>query len=332
MHTGRSYPLKTLLKWTMKFILLFMVISAIPVLIHHQFGDFIVIPWLPIALIGTAVAFYLGFKNNASYDRMWEARKIWGAIVNESRTWAGLLTTSINNTSPKEKTEIHRRLVHRHIAWLTAMRFQLRGKRTWEHNNLRDSENYVQAAAVEELTGSMENALSPHISAEELDSIRKRPNKATHLLHLQLQDLQELQQKGRLDTLYHVELMDVVRSLYAEQGKAERIKNFPFPRQYASLNFYYVWMFILLLPFAMVGEFSKLGENHIWLTIPFSTIVSWVFYTMEMIGDYSENPFEGSFNDVPITTLCRTIEIDMLNMIDAEQIPSPLEPRNGVLF
>jgi putative membrane protein len=129
-----------------------------------------------------------------------------------------------------------------------------------------------------------------------------------------------------------MEMSGVIRNLHDHQGKSERIKNFPFPRQYASLNFYYVWLFIILLPFGMIGEFEKLGENYVWMSIPFCTIISWVFYTMEMIGDCSENPFEGSFNDVPITTICRTIETDLFEMIQEPIGPANANPSKLVVF
>jgi putative membrane protein len=149
---------------------------------------------------------------------------------------------------------------------------------------------------------------------------------------LQMQELAGLHSKGYLDNFRHMEMGNMVRSMFDQQGMAERIKNFPFPRQYASLNFYYVWIFIFLLPFGMIGEFIKLGESFVWLNIPFCTLISWVFYTMEMIGDYSENPFEGSFNDVPVTALSRTIEIDLLEILGEKEIPAPRAPKNGVLF
>ena len=121
------------------------------------------------------------------------------------------------------------------------------------------------------------------------------------------------------------------------QGKSERIKNFPYPRQFATLGYTFVNLFIMLLPFGIVPEFDKLGrdllvsfpnigEYFIWLAIPFSTIVSWVFNTMQRIGTVGENPFEGNANDVPISTIARGIEIDLLEMIDTEkdQIPGPV--------
>lgn len=127
-------------------------------------------------------------------------------------------------------------------------------------------------------------------------------------------------------------LQEVLNSFYDEQGKAERIKNFPFPRKYATFSFVFVCIFVFLLPFGIVGEFRKLGDAYIWLSVPVGVIIGWIYVVMEMIGDYSENPFEGLHNDIPMLTICRTIEIDMLQMIGDPNIPKPIQPKNHVLL
>src|SRR6218665_516278 len=92
------------------------------------------IPWLPVSLIGTAVAFYVGFKNNQSYDRIWEARKIWGAIVNSSRSWGAMVDAFIRNKElPEDEIkQIKTQLIYRHIAWLYILREQLLVPTPWE--------------------------------------------------------------------------------------------------------------------------------------------------------------------------------------------------------
>jgi putative membrane protein len=333
MFIHRSYPLKVMLGWTTKFIVVFFIIDAIPVLLHYLVGpNIVLVPWLPITLIGTALAFYLGFKANSSYDRLWEARKAWGGIVNDSRSFTVMVSTYVKGENSEEIHELKRKMIRRHVAWLTAMRFQLRERRTWEHNNLRDNEGYRAATQVDEFENKLEESIKPYLSEEDAQHVLGKMNRATHLLHLQMQDLAKLNNAGYLDSFHHAEIGNMIRSLFDQQGISERIKNFPFPRQYASLNFYYVWIFICLLPFGMVGEFIKLGDGLVWLNIPFCALISWVFYTMEMIGDYSENPFEGSFNDVPVTALSRTIEIDLLEILGETDIPQPRTPKNGVLF
>ena len=129
-------------------------------------------------------------------------------------------------------------------------------------------------------------------------------------------------------------LFVVIKGLdfYTHQGQAERIKKFPLPRQYGSMSFVFVGIFIFLLPFGLVTEFHDLSEWGAWLSIPFSVIVSWVFLMMELVGDYSENPFEGLGNDIPMLALCRTIEIDLLEMLGETELPPSIQPVNDVLM
>jgi putative membrane protein len=82
----------------------------------------------------------------------------------------------------------------------------------------------------------------------------------------------------------------------------------------------------------MISEFAKLGEGGVWLSIPFTVLVSWVYLMMELVGDYSENPFEGLGNDIPMLSLCRVIEIDLREMIADDNIPKPIEAKNGTLM
>ena len=91
--------------------------------IHEYFHpEWMSVPWLPLSIIGTAVAFYVGFKNNQAYDRLWEARKIWGAIVNDRRAWGASLRGFVSNTfseTTKSDASLHaicQRLIYRHIA------------------------------------------------------------------------------------------------------------------------------------------------------------------------------------------------------------------------
>ena len=129
-----------------------------------------------------------------------------------------------------------------------------------------------------------------------------------------------------------LDMQTVLNDFYGHQGRAEHIKKFPLPRQYANLSFIFNCIFIFLLPLGIVAEFAKLGEARVWLMIPFGTIVGWIYVVMELIGDYSENPFEGLGTDVPMLSICRTIEIDMLQILGDTEIPKPIHPVNDVLM
>ena len=129
-----------------------------------------------------------------------------------------------------------------------------------------------------------------------------------------------------------MELANMLKACYDGQGKSERIKNFPYPRQFATLNVYFIWLFVLLLPLGMLSEFDKLGGHFVWMTIPFSVIVSWVFKAIERIGDVSENPFQGGATDVPITNIAEVIEVDLREMLDEENIPEVTPPQGHILM
>lgn len=155
-----------------------------------------------------------------------------------------------------------------------------------------------------------------------------------------------------------MEMQNLLTEFFTLQGKVERIKNFPYPRQFATLNYFFVWIFIILLPLGMMHEFEEIGMSvvdairehmkvhdspihaivefvgmyFIWFSVPFTVIVSWIFQTMERIGETTENPFEGNPNDIPITTMSRGIEIDIRQMIndDPDLIPGPVDPQFGI--
>lgn len=339
MHAGKNYSFKEVILWTRRDILSLLVIATVPTFCFKILGwTWLSIPWLPIALLGTAVAFVVGFKNNASYDRMWEARKAWGAIVNASRGWGILIKDYITNkhaTTPlteKELYEVKLGFINRHLAWLTALRYSLREPRVWEAITKTHNAEYKNKwFTVSEQTGDLKKELSRHITSEQVEFVMTKTNKAAQLIALQSQELRLLLEKGLIEDFRHMELEKSLLEFYNQQGVSERIKNFPYPRQYATLNLYFTKIFVFLIPLGMLQEFDRLGENLIWLSIPFSALSAWIFTTLEKIGESTESPFEGSANDVPITAISRNIEIDLKEMYNMENIPTPLKPENNIL-
>jgi len=237
----------------------------------------------------------------------------------------------ITNEFAKEKIskeqlhKIHKTIIHRHVAWLKALTYQLRVRKPWEHDDKVNNE-LRKLGGVHYEDNHFEK-LKPYLSSSEYEYIMEKGNKASHILSLQSKTLLDLKLKGLIEDFRHMELAKMLGEFYSLQGKSERIKNFPFPRQYATVNYIFVWIFLILLPFGMLNVFSDVSHLHSsWLVIPFTMLVSWVFILMEMIGDYSENPFEGLYNDVPITSMSRGIEIDIRQMLDETDLPDPIEP------
>lgn len=150
---------------------------------------------------------------------------------------------------------------------------------------------------------------------------------AKALLTLQSQQFALLKSRGKIDGQEHYTLTEFLTDLLAKQGGNERIKTFPLPRQYGLFSGLFVWLFITGLPMDIIKELAnKTALIGIWLTIPFSMLISWVFYSMEMVGDSSQKPFENATNDVPLIAICRNIEIDLKEMQDESDLPAKLQP------
>lgn len=342
MLTKKRYSIRNLISWTRWETLIFFCYATIITVLYALCDfTFLNLPWTPIALVGTAVAFVVGFQNSAAYERIWEARKIWGGIVNTSRTWGMKTNVMVNNEycpNPVDGSIIkeHKRiLIYRHIAWLTALRHAMRQPRSWEviheeHTN-REWANMIH---IPERMNALDQDLSAYLSKEELQYVMTKNNKQAALLYLQSQHIQQLKSQGLIWEFSFLELENVLQEFFTLQGQTERIKNFPYPRQFSTLSTLFVRLFILLLPFGIVAEFARIGlgliekfptvgDYFVWLAVPFCIVVSWIFYTMERIGRVGENPFEGSPNDVPISTISRGIEIDLRQLLDEDHDSIP---------
>lgn len=291
-------------------------------------GLHVSLPWGPLGVIGIAVAFYLGFKNNSSYDRTWEARKIWGSIVNNSRTLGAAVVSFVQG---KDAQELHREIIYRHIGWMTALRHQLRLSKEWEHVENRVKGLYAPEVS-EDYNNKLDSELSKYLSKKEISKIQGKSNRATQILKIQSERLQALKDEGFFEDFRHMEFHKLITSFYEDQGKSERIKNFPFPRQYASVAIWITVVFCVFVPFGLLDILYQKEAWMFWLCPFLSGLIIWVFFLMEKIGDYSENPFEGTYNDVPITAISRGIEIDLLEMINDPNVPEPVKESNGFLM
>lgn len=185
MHSGKRYTFKEFIYWTRRDIYILIMFSAIPTCLYYFFGwRWLAIPWVPIALIGTAAAFIVGFRNTQTYNRLWEARQIWGSIVNTSRSWGIYVKDMVRSADGKARQQ----LIYRHIAWLTALRFQLRETRTWENMKGKPSnEEYSRLYVIDEWQNKLEDALRPFLCEEEYNYVMSKKNRATHIISLQSQ-------------------------------------------------------------------------------------------------------------------------------------------------
>ena len=336
MHIGKSYRLTEFLHWTRRRIYVLVLVTAVPVVLYQWFGlKWIALPWAVIAVLGTATSFIVGFKNAQTYGRTLEAQQIWTTIATNSRYW-GLISRDF--PTDREKTQS---LVYRHLAWLTALRYQLRTERVWESAASQSNAEYRKRFfPIPEKETSLEQELRKYLADDELARLSAMRGKAMRLMSDQSEAIRTLYANQKIVLTHHTEMQKALKDFIDQQSKAERIKNFPYPRQYAIINTIFVWSFVALLPFGIVGEFDKLNAhvggflagNMGWFAIPFSLLISWMYISLDQVGESTENPFEGSANDVPMAQICRLLEIELKQMLGESDIPSLLKPTNNIIL
>lgn len=328
MYIKKNVDLKNLIRFGWRAIVGTTALSTIAWFAYDKLNlHWSAIPYAPVSTIGTAVAICVGFKNNSSYDRLWEARKIWGEITNLSRSFAAHLLAVSDDIQTRNRTAL---IVHRQILFVNVLRTQLRKHAIWENTQyLKWSKRLCVHQTFEKDLG---HVLSKCTNPEERNRLSSVSNPAREIMRLQIASITALKRDGLIDAYDASDLVRLCSSLIDQQGKSERIKNFPFPRQYASLSEMLVYLFVVLLPFGLLPEFAKLNSGLTWMVIPLSALIAWIFTSMEQAGDTSENPFENGINDVPMTAICRQIEIDLLEMLGEERLPPPVTHQQYVLM
>lgn len=288
-----GFPLLLLFLWDGAIVLLFQVVG----------WKWIALPHIPLALFGSAIGLIVAFRNNSSYGRWWEARTLWGGIINNSRSWTRQVLTAIAAQKPEQREEVltmQRRMVYLQIAWVYALKQQLRG-----------------LPPLDELRG-----LLTEEDMVELGKVRSVP----FVLQLWQSDLARIAlERDWIDSLQWSALDGTLNDLADLQGGSERIKNTPMPKQYDFFPQLFTKMYCLLLPLGLVlnmGWFTPLG----------STLVGFIFLALDKIGRDLENPFDNAIFDIPLTSMARTIEINLRQALQERSVPEPLEPVQGVLW
>lgn len=262
-----------------------------------------------IGLIATVVGIFIVFRFNEAYQRWWEARILWGALVNESRTFAREVVTLFTPQrvprleSDHQANELQTELVYRHLAFCNALRLSLRGQDAWAE-------------------------LEPFLAAEELAELREFANKPTRLIRSQGDRLAELIGSEMSQQLLLMRFDSTLSRLYDVQGGCERIKNTAFPDSVRLVSRGLVWLSAVAVPIAFLTN-----DRHVRLIELLAVIVICLsFMVVEQLGASLLNPFDNKINDTPMTALCRTIEIDLRQQLGEKNVPPPIEPIDGVLM
>ena len=336
MHLGRKYRLSELLVWTRVEIVWLLAWSvAVTLLLVLTRWHFHALPATVLAVVGTAVAVVLAFKNQQCFARVNEALAVWGQIIAASVIWTNKLMSTVGQPEPATLKP----LVHRHLAWLTALRFLLRARKVWENTFEPGNSRYLARLPTPESQSTLDKELAAYLTADELAQVTgHRGEKETLLLQWQYRAVGDLYRQGRIDSSVYFLLTSALDELVRLQGQAKRIKNYPYPRNYYSITLVLVKAFVILMPLGLFPFFWDAGTPGgiarwtAWLNVPASVFVGWAFLTLEKVGENSSNPFEGGSNDVPISTIARRIEIELKTMLGEKTDLVPLEPKDNVVF
>jgi ion channel-forming bestrophin family protein len=275
---------------------------GVSLLIRGEYATAIVsLPDLPLSLMGAALGIFLGFRTNSAYDRWWEARTLWGQLVNQSRSLARQ-AIAFTETHPDRAGVEHwvRVLLHTHIAYVHSLRSHLR------------REDVLAAMRL-------------HLSGEEVQSLRGTVNIPVSLLRRLGCLVAEGAREKYIDGFQWQRMDETLSALTDVQGGCERIKNTPLPRQYDLFPEFFTFVYCALLPLGLVGRMGL-------ATAPLVVLIAFVFLATNRIGRNIENPFERLPNDIPMTALTVTIETDLRQALNEPVYPAPVQAEHGVLM
>lgn len=290
MLIGKNLSLFRVLKITWRIDLLMLGFCGLVYLLDTYWLLLFKLPIAFPALMGTAIAFFIGFNNNQAYNRWWEARMIWGGIVNDSRSFArNLVAYNLDNDAAK-------RIVRRHIGFLYALTASLR--------KYQQDESHLQ-----------------YITADDVEKLKLVSHIPNGLLSIQSQEIKNLRVKQQISDFEFTILNHLIENLCDAMGKSERINNTVFPINYIFFTKLFIWLFIALITMAT----NSVGVAAIIL----GWAMGFVFNTSNLNGLNLMNPFEHQPSGVPISSITRNIEINLLQEIGAENIPSPLPVIHG---
>jgi putative membrane protein len=304
MIVPKGPQLSNMLRYVGKPLLLLVIYDLAVVTAYKVFHwSWIAMPHIPLSLFGSAIGIILAFRNQSAYGRWWEARTLWGSVVNNSRSWGRQVTTAMVPLSDAEIPELkvmQRRMVYHQIAYVIALRQHLRGLEPWEE-------------------------LTPLLKEPELSPLREARNVPLAIQQQMGTLLRESQLRGWIDLAQWRAMDESLNDLVDAQGGAERIKNTPMPKQYDYFPKLFVQIYCFVLPLALV-------INMEWLTPLGSTLVGFIFIALDKIGQDLEDPFENMIFDVPLTSITTTIEVNLRQLLGETTLPKPALPVSGVLW
>ena len=286
--------------WQWRFTAYYLAVSLfVTATVELEGWTFLELPTLPLAVVGAALGIFVSFRTNQAYDRWWEGRKLWGRMINESRHWSSQVVNYV------EDEEDRRRMVHRHAAYVHALRCLLRRENPFE--------DAAFMARVE-------------VAGDDVGALREESNLTHALLDRQMADVVELNRAGVMNELRVQSLDETLRALINIQGGCERIKKTPMPPLYGLLANRLVAFYAIMFPLAVV---EALG----WWTVPINLLVCTAFSLIAEAGRVLEDPFTMFVNGLPLSAISRMIEVNTRQRLGETDLPPMLTPgRRGVLM
>lgn len=303
MYTVNKVTLWRFISTTWQLHLIIIAVSATASVTYLSFiNQYFRASGIVVTVLAAAISFFIGFINSQAYDRWWEARKIWGALVNDSRSFCRMVTTffsteSIKTGTADELRSLQKQLVCRHLAFLYAIIDQLRGQNNSDYHK--------------------------YLSNADLEEIKRQSHIPNAILALQAKSIDSEQRKKNLELFRMIEINHMLIRFTESLGKSERIKHTPFPVYYTSLIRIAIWIFLIIFPMSLSDAIG-------YWAIPSAYLGSMILTLVFQAGQMMLNPFEGKPMDTPISAITRTIEINMLEQLGEEDIPARLEPVDGL--
>jgi ion channel-forming bestrophin family protein len=253
----------------------------------------------PFQLVGIALSIFLGFRNSSCYERWWEGRKLWGRLVNTSRSYSRQVLTLVRGDGP-EVAELQRELVDRMVAYVHALRLHLREQDSWDE-------------------------VTPFLPEGERDALREQRNEPYWILHRMGEQHRTAMDRGWIDRFHLPVLEASLTDLMDIQGGCERIKNTPVPLSYTELTHRIVAIYVLFLPFGVINTAGPLTPIVV-------IMVAFCFLGLDAVGSQIENPFEEDANDLPLAQLSRMIENDLRQRMGQADLRPDIRPEKGILL
>ena len=314
MITTKQRTFIELLKADRGFFFGILSLTVILYYVNENYNLVLEIPTGSLQVVGLFIAFFLVFMSQKSYERWWEARMIWGDVVNKSRSWAMQVNHLLDpekvklKLADKDLSAFRKELIYGQIGFVNALRLHLRKQKDF-------------------------SKVKAFFTDEEFEFIASKTNIPTQILDLQASKVRYALGEGVEEVIVQAELNKVLKDLYDFQGMSERIKNTVFPKPYTFFARLIVYVYVIILPIYLINAFLGDANTDLdFFAIPLAVFICLVFYSLTKLAEQYENPFENTVHDIPLTAICNTIEVDLRELCGEKPEKLAADDKPGVIM